>query len=141
MTLARSLLPVLLAVAACQSTTPPASRFSTTIFEDVLAPRGATYLLKDGESFAYRRPTFRCGRFSFDWQGAETDAIRFYKERMTAAPYSWSFTGEDGAQSGSTRLHFVKGDDKCMVDIDHIPKPGIDKQDNLSIVVRVNYRK
>jgi hypothetical protein len=140
----RVALLALLAAAACRGThsaDTSASRLSTTIFEDVLAPRGATYLDADGQSFAYRRPTFRCGRFTFDWQGPETDAVRFYKERMTAPPYSWSFTGEDGAQSGSTRLHFAKGDDRCMVDIDRIPKPGVEKRDNLSIVVRVNYRK
>jgi hypothetical protein len=126
--------------AACQSKPPPAT-LSTTIFEDVLAPRGATYLDAGGQSFAYRRPTFRCGRFAFDWQGPEADAIRFYKERMTAPPYSWAFTGEDGAQSGSTRLHFAKGGDRCTVDIDRIPKPGIEKRNNLAIVVRVNTRK
>ena len=130
-----------IALAACQSSPPPASRLSTTPFEDVIVPRGATYLDANGESFAYRQPTFRCGRFTFDWQGPEADAIRFYKERLTAPPYSWTFVGEDGAQSGSTRLHFVKGDDRCMVDIDRIPKPGIEKRNNLSIVVRVNYRK
>ncbi len=127
--------------AACKSSQLPASRLSTTIFEDVPAPRGAICLDADGESFAYRRPTFRCGRFAFDWQGPEADAVRFYKDRMTAPPYGWTFAGEDGAQSGSTRLHFVKGDDRCMVDIDRIPKPGVDKRNNLSIVVRVNYRK
>jgi hypothetical protein len=125
----------------CQSPPVATTPLSTTIFEDVLAPRGATYLHAEGESFSYRRPTFRCGRFSFDWQGAETDAVRFYKERMTAPPYSWTFAGEEGADSGSSRLLFVKGDDRCMVDIDRIPKPGINKQNNLSIVVRVNYRK
>ena len=132
---------LLVLAAACKSSPPPATPLSTTIFEDVLAPRGATYLDADGRSFGYRRPTFRCGRFAFDWQGPEADAIRFYKERMVAPPYSWTFSGEDGAQSGSTRLHFVKGDDRCAVDIDRIPKPGIDKRDNLSIVIRVNYRK
>lgn len=139
---ARISLAALLAVAAsCKSPPPKASPLSATIFEDVLAPRGATYLQANGESFAYRRPTFRCGRFSFDWQGPEADAIRFYKERMTAPPYSWTFAGDEGAQSGSTRLFFVKGDDRCVVDIDRIPKPGIEKRNNLSIVVRVNYSK
>jgi len=142
MSLARPALFLLLALAAaCKSPPPKASPLSTTIFEDVLAPRGATYLHANGESFAYRRPTFRCGRFAFDWQGPESDAIRFYKERMTAPPYSWTFTGDEGAKSGSTRLFFLKGDDRCVVDIDHIPKPGIGMQDNLSVVVRVNYRK
>ena len=131
----------LLALAACRSSPPPASRFSTMPFEDILAPRGATYLDANGASFAYRRPAFRCGRFAWDWQGPEADAVRLYKERMAAPPYGWTFTGEDGAQSGSTRLHFVKGDDRCIVDIDRIPKPGIEKRNNLSIVVRVNYRK
>jgi hypothetical protein len=129
------------ASAACQSTAPKASPLSATIFEDVLAPRGATYRQANGESFSHRTPTFRCGRFSFDWQGPEADAIRFYKERMTAPPYSWTFAGDQGAESGSTRLHFVKGEDRCTVDIDHIPRPGIDMQDNLAIVVRVNYRR
>jgi hypothetical protein len=142
MTLARATAAaVLLLAAACKSTPPPASPLSTTIFEDVVAPRGATYLQAAGKSFAYRRPTFRCGRFAFDWQGAEADAVRFYKERMVAPPYSWNFAGDEGAKSGSTRLFFVKGDDRCVVDIDRVPKPGIDMQDNLSIVVRVNYRK
>jgi hypothetical protein len=135
------LLALLCLAVACQSVPPSASPLSTTIFEDVLAPRGATYLDADGRSFAYRRPTFRCGRFAFDWQGAESDAVRFYKERMTAPPYGWAFSGEDGAESGSTRLHFVKGDDQCVVDIDRIPRPGIEGRDNLAIVVRVNYRK
>jgi hypothetical protein len=142
MTLARVVpAALLLFAAACKSPPPAATPLSTTIFEDVVAPRGASYLQADGKSFAYRRPTFRCGRFAFDWQGAEADAVRFYKERMVAPPYSWTFAGDEGAQSGSTRLFFVKGDDRCIVDIDHIPKPGIDMQDNLSIVVRVNYRK
>lgn len=128
-------------VCACQSPAPPPTRLSSKIFEDVITPRNATYLEAGGQSFSYERPTFRCGRFAFDWQGPESDAIRFYKERMTAPPYSWRFTGEDGAESGSTRLHFVKGDDRCMVDIDRIPKPGIEKRNNLSIVIRVNCRK
>jgi hypothetical protein len=139
--IAAALAAVLALATGCQSSPPPATPLSTTIFEDVLAPRGATYLHAAGESFSYRRPTFRCGRFAFDWQGAEADAVRFYKERMTAPPYSWTFAGEEGAQSGSSRLTFVKGEDRCTVDIDRIPKPGIAKQNNLSIVVRVNYRK
>jgi hypothetical protein len=142
MTLARvAPAALLLLVAACKSTPPAGTTLSTTIFEDVVAPRGATYLQADGKSFAYRRPTFRCGRFAFDWLGAEADAVRFYKERMVAPPYSWTFAGDEGAQSGSTRLFFVKGDDRCIVDIDRIPRPGAGMQDNLSIVVRVNYRK
>jgi hypothetical protein len=135
------LLSLLSLVAACESTTPPPTRLSNRIFEDVITPRGAAYLDADGQSFSYERPTFRCGRFAFDWQGEETDAVRFYKERMTAPPYSWMFSGEDGADSGSTRLHFVKGDDRCTVDVDRIPKPGIEKRNNLSIVIRVNCRK
>jgi hypothetical protein len=141
MTLARVALAALLPLAACQSTQAPPAPLSTSIFEDIIAPRGAAYLQADGKSFSYRRPTFRCGRFSFDWQGAEADAVRFYKERMVAPPYSWAFAGDEGAQSGSTRLFFVKGDDRCTVDIDRIPKPGMDMENNLSIVVRVNYRK
>ena len=133
-----ALLPLL---GACQSKPPPATRLSTKIFEDVITPRGVTYLEADGQSFAYIQPSFRCGRFTFDWQGPEADAIRFYKERMTAPPYSWTFTGDEGARSGSTRLHFVKGDDRCTVDVDRIPKPGVEKRDNLSIVIRVNCRK
>lgn len=136
---ARLALAALLSLAAaCASSPGPGTPLSTNPFEDVIAPRGATYLHANGESYAYRRPTFRCGRFAFDWQGPEADAVRFYKDRMTAPPYSWTFSGDEGAQSGSTRLYFVKGDDRCSVDIDRIPKPGIDKQNNLSIVIRVN---
>jgi hypothetical protein len=141
MILVRILPLAILLLGACKSTQGPTTPLSTTIFEDVVAPRGATYLQADGKSFAYRRPTFRCGRFAFDWQGAEADAVRFYKERMVAPPYSWTFAGDEGAESGSTRLFFVKGDDNCIVDIDRIPKPGIGMENNLSIVVRVNYRK
>lgn len=141
MNLARALsVALLLGAVSCKSAAPPATPLSTTIFEDVVAPRGATYLHANGKSFAYRRPTFRCGRFVFDWQGAEADAVRLYKERMVAPPYSWTFAGDEG-QSGSVRLFFVKGDDRCIVDIDRIPKPGIGMENNLSIVVRVNYRK
>jgi hypothetical protein len=142
MSLARiPLLALLSLAAACQSSQPPPTRLSNKIFEDVITPRGATYIDTADRSFSYEQPTFRCGRFAFDWQGPEADAVRFYKERMTAPPYSWSFTGEDGADSGSTRLHFVKGDDRCTVDVDRIPKPGIEKKNNLSIVIRVNCRK
>ena len=99
MTRARIPLLALLSLgAACQSSPPPSTRLSSKIFEDVITPRGATYLVADGRSFSYEQPTFRCGRFAFDWQGPEADAIRFYKERMTAPPYSWAFTGEDGAE-------------------------------------------
>lgn len=136
-----ALAALLLLAAACTSTPAPPTPLSTQPFEDVIAPRGATYVQANGKSFAYRRPTFRCGRFSWDWRGAEADAVRFYKERMVAPPYSWTFAGDEGAQSGSTRLFFVKGDDRCSVDIDRIPKPGVDMEKNLSIIVRVNYRK
>ena len=135
------LLALLSLAAACQSPPAPPTRLSTNIFEDVITPRGASYLTAEGRSFSYERPTFRCGRFAFDWQGNEAEAVRFYKERMVAPPYSWTFSGEDGADSGSTRLHFVKGDDQCTVDIDRIPKPGIEKKNNLSLVIRVNCRK
>jgi len=142
MSLSRLGLVAALALAvACKSHPPKASPLSTQPFEDVIAPRGATYVTANGRSFAYRKPTFRCGRFVWDWQGAEAEAVRFYKDRMTAPPYSWTFAGEEGAESGSTRLFFVKGPDRCIVDIDHIPRPGIGMETNLSIAVRVNYRK
>jgi hypothetical protein len=144
MTAARVPLLALLALAAaCKSSPPPASPLSSEPFGDIVAPRGAIYREANGRSFAYRRPTFRCGRFEYDWRGPEADAVRFYKERMTAAPYSWTFSGGPGdeEETGSTRLYFVKGDDRCIVDIDRIPQPGVDGQDNLSIVIRVNYRR
>jgi hypothetical protein len=128
-----------LLAAACRAPHGPPPPLSTDIFEDVVAPRAATYL--ENKSFSYRTPTFRCGRFSYDWLGAEADAVRFYMETMAAPPYSWAFTGEDRFQEGSTRLFFSKGDDRCVVDIDRVPKPGIERRNNLSLVVRVNYHK
>ena len=135
------LFAVLLLLAACQSRPAPAAPLSTRIFEDIPAPRGVTYLEANFESFSYQTPTFRCGRFLFDWQGSEADAIRFYRETMTTPPYSWTFAGEDRVEEGSARLTFVKGEDRCTVDIDRIPKPGVAKQNNLTLAVRVNYRR
>jgi hypothetical protein len=135
-------LAAMLAIGAgCQAPAAPTAPLATDIFEDVPAPRGAAYLDRRLESFSYRAATFRCGLFAYDWHGSESDVIRFYKETMTTPPYSWTFSGQEGAEEGSTRLLFVKGDDRCTVDVDRVPRPGIENRDVLSLVVRVNYRR
>jgi hypothetical protein len=133
------LLAMLPLVAACQTRPGPSSGLSTDIFEDVPAPRGAVYVDGRHESFSYRARTFRCGLFHYEWNDAETYLVRFYKETMVAPPYSWAFAGEEAQREGSTRLSFSKGDDRCTVDVDRVPKPGAEGRINL--VVRVNYRK
>ena len=126
------LLPLL--YVACQSKNE--GYLNSDIFEDVPAPRGAVYLEDESESFSYRSRTFRSARYVYRYEGTPAEVITFYKETMTAPPYSWTFDREEGLREGSTRIHFSKTDDKCEVDVDQIAR-----RDNLNIVVRVNHRK
>ena len=138
-----ALLPILLAAAACSSTEEeaPASRagmyLHTDIFEDVPAPKNAIYVGQDGHSFSYRTKTFRTGKFVYNWAGAQMEAVGFYRETMTTPPYSWTLTGEKALPQGSTELVFLKGEDRCTVGIDHVPQ--LNRNNNIRIVVRVNY--
>jgi hypothetical protein len=130
-------LPLLLCLAACRN--PPPSHLSTDVFEDIPAPRGARYIYKKNESFSYRSPSFRCGRFLYDLHGSDAPVVRFYRDTMTAPPYNWTLTGEDRRDAGSTRLVFVKEDDRCEVDVDFVPKTPLDRPENVTVQVRVNY--
>jgi hypothetical protein len=132
-------LAVLALSMACESTSNGQGYYlHTDIFEDIPAPRGVAYKHAKHESFAYRSRTFRCGKFLFEWKGPQTECVRFYRETMTAPPYSWTLTEENTPGTGSTQLVFVKGYDRCSVEIDHVPQN--QALDNNSIVVRVNYR-
>ncbi|MHC4547928.1 MAG: hypothetical protein ACYTEZ_04055 [Planctomycetota bacterium] len=124
--------------AACK-TPPPASRtyLHTDVFEDIPAPREARYRNANMESFSYRSQSFRCGKFIFDYQGSDADVVRFFKETMTAPPYSWTLTDEDRVQAGSTGLVFVKGEDRCTVEVDVVPQAAYVR--HVRIQVRVNY--
>ena len=138
---------LLVAAAACGSTdtaeTPAASSrptyLSTDIFEDVPAPRDAVYMHNKHESFSYRTATFRSGKFLYAWKGTQPDAVAFFKQTMSAPPYRWTLTGDSTPVTGSTKLTFVKGADTCTVDIDNVPR--VQQRANVTIIVRVNYRR
>jgi len=114
---------------------------STHIFEDIPAPRTAVYVDHDNTSFSYSAETFRCGRFLFQYQGRDTDAVAFYRRVMVAPPYSWKLLHQDARAAGSTTLVFAKNEDRCSVDIDSIPKPSAARRHNVAITIRVNYRR
>lgn len=117
---------------ACAATKPSGGSFSTDIFEDVPAPRTAIYRDAAHESFSYRTATHRCGRFRYDYTGSQSDAIEFFRQTMTAPPYSWAIESDEAPVDGSASLVFRKGDDRCTVDIDR-------HADGVRILVRVNY--
>jgi hypothetical protein len=127
---------VLLLTAACATTS--GGYLGSDVFEDIPAPKRAIYITRDNESFSYRSRTFRCGRFVYEFQGDQQEVARFYRETMAAPPYSWTFESEDGTGAGSTRLLFRKQDDECRVDVNHVPKLGVERPDNISIIVRLN---
>jgi len=102
-------------VSACASQPEPTSRrLSGDTFDDVPAPESAVFRTAAGESFAFQSSGFRCGRFVFDYPGADTEAILFFKETMQRPPFSWKLTNEQREVEGSTRLTLVKGGDTCM---------------------------
>jgi len=136
---ALALLLAALLFPACR--TPPPAYLSTDIFEDIPAPKGAEYLHEKRQSFSYRSRTFRCGRFLYTYLGSHEEVVSFYRETMTAPPYNWTLTDEDSRAAGSSRLTFEKHEDVCQVDLDRVPKPAPGGQNNVSIRVRVNYRK
>jgi hypothetical protein len=132
---------IALMLAACA--TPPrddGGRLSADMFEDIPAPESAVYVTRDNRSFSYRSSTFRCGKFVYEYQGSADDVTRFYAETMANPPYSWTLSATESPGSGSTTLVFTKNDDRCTVDIDRVPRPNIDKKNNIEIRVRVNYR-
>jgi len=126
-----------LLLVACATPDKETSYLHHEPFTDIPAPRGSTYIDQHNQSYAYQTSTWRCGRFLYEWRGSDTEVAKFYKDTMTAPPYSWTLTDTSTPAEGSTALHFVKGDDTCRVDIDRIPKPL--KDDNISIAIRVNY--
>ena len=131
-----------LMLAACAATTQgDGGRLSADMFEDIPAPKSATYVSRNNESFSYRSSTFRCGKFVYEYQGTVEQAVRFYTETMGNPPYSWTLASTESPGSGSTTLVFTKNDDRCTVDIDRVPRPNIEKKNNIEIRVRVNYRK
>ncbi|MGH7162327.1 MAG: hypothetical protein ACREID_02500 [Planctomycetota bacterium] len=128
-------------LAACVSTSSSRSgKLSTDIFEDIPAPREASYRDAEGESFSYRCKSWRCGRFVYDLRGKEADATRFYRETMASPPYSWTLMEQQGEEAGSSRLVFAKNDDRCTVDIDRYVV-GPQGNDSVVIRVRVNYSR
>lgn len=128
------------ALAACQTTAPPAKTYlGTDVFEDIPAPKNARYRDQNGESFSYRSRTFRCGKFIYDYVGPDASVVQFYKETMGAPPYSWTLTNEERPGQGSTKLLFVKNQDTCTVDVDHVPLST--QKLHVRIEVRVNTRR
>ncbi len=123
-------------LAACKAPAPEpvSTRVHTEIFDDVPAPKTATYRDRGAESFSFRTSGFRCGRFVYDYDDSEEDAVRFYKATMTRPPYSWKLTKEERDVEGSARLTFVKNDDRCTVNVARI-------RGSTVLTVRVNYRK
>ncbi|MHC4819000.1 MAG: hypothetical protein ACYTF8_13190 [Planctomycetota bacterium] len=127
-------------LAACETTAPPPTRYLTSdIFEDIPAPKDARYRDFQGESFSYRSQTFRCAKFIYDFVGPDATVVHFYKETMSAPPYSWTLTNEDRTNEGSTTLQFVKNQDTCTVDVDRVPRATQKK--HVRIQVRVNSRR
>ena len=125
---------------ACEMTSPaPATYLSRDVFEDVPAPRDARYRDAQGESYSYRSQTFRCGHFIYDYVGSDAAVVQFYKETMGAPPYSWTLTGEDRTNEGSTTLLFIKNQDTCTVDVDRVPRST--QRLHVRIQVRVNSRR
>jgi hypothetical protein len=124
---------------ACASSPPHGGNFSSDIFEDIPAPRTAVYREEAAESFSYRTPTHRCGRFRYDYQGSQSETVDFFRQTMTTPPYSWALVSEEAPAEGSSHLVFKKGEDRCTVDVDRRePKHGSDGE-NVWILVRVNY--
>jgi hypothetical protein len=136
----RGLLAAASLVAACASTTTqPGGSFSADIFEDIPAPKTAVYHETGAQSFSYATQTHRCGRFQYDYLGSQSEAVAFFKDTMTAPPYSWTLVSEETPAEGSALLVFTKGGDRCTVDIDrHEPRHGSDAE-NVRILVRVNF--
>ncbi len=127
---------LLATLAACKAPAPKpvSTRVQTEIFDDVPAPKTAIFRARDAESFSFRTSGFRCGRFVYDYDDSEEDAVRFYKATMTRPPYSWKLTKEERDVEGSARLTFVKNDDRCTVNVARI-------RGSTVLTVRVNYRK
>ena len=134
-------LAALLACAACSTTGGGSGRvLNTDIFEDLPAPKTASYRYQNGESFAYRAKTFRCGRFLYRFAGPVDEATGFFRDTMTAPPYNWTLADEQTPAEGSTILVFTKADDRCTVDIDRLSGPEESPPD-VTILVRLNYRR
>jgi len=133
----RAWFPVALLLGACTTTPPPSPsrHLSSEPFADLAAPSTAVYRDADCQSYALRSEGFRCGRFLYDFPGAEADVVRFYRETMTQIPYGWTLDGEERTGEGSTRLLFRKRADRCTVDVDRIP----DRQ-TIVLLIRVNPR-
>ena len=126
----------LITACATQPPEPTSRRLTGDTFDDVPAPESAVFRSGAGESFAFQSSGFRCGRFVFDYPGADTEAIRFFKETMQHPPYSWKLTNEQREVEGSTRLTLVKGGDTCTVNVDRVPA-----RESVVLTLRVNYRK
>ena len=127
---------LLATLAACKAPTsdPVSTRVQTEIFDDVPAPKTAVYRDRGAESFSFRTNAFRCGRFVYDYDESEENAVRFFKATMTRPPFSWKLTKEEREVEGSARLTFVKNDDRCTVNVQRI-------RGSTVLTVRVNYRK
>ena len=124
-------------MSACVSQPEPISRRLTDdTFDDVPAPESAVFRTEAGESFAFQSSGFRCGRFVFDYPGADTEAVIFFKETMQRPPFSWKLTNEQREVEGSMRLTLVKGGDTCTINVDRVPA-----RETVVLTLRVNYRK
>ncbi len=132
-----ALLALLASLAACATTGSRGRNLDSDIFEDIPAPREATYRHERAESFSWSGASFRCGRFQFDYAGRHEDAVRFFNETMTRPPYSWDLVKTTQERAGSARLEFRKGDDHCVVDLDFVQRHA-SIGDSVNILVRVN---
>jgi hypothetical protein len=134
----RGFIPVALLAtfAACKAPAPEpvSTRLHGEIFDDLPAPKTATYRDRGGESFSFRTSGFRCGRFVYDTEESEESSVRFFKSTMTHPPFSWKLTNEERDVEGAARLTFVKNDDRCTINVQRI-------RGSTLLTVRVNYRK
>lgn len=126
-------------LAACEAPGASTGLLQADQFEDIPVPRAARCRTHHAESFSYRTDTFRCGKFVYDYQGTVAEVVRYFRDTMARAPFSWELKDASGTAEGSTTLVFTKNDERCTVDIDRIPRPETKEQDVL-ILVRLNYK-
>ncbi len=134
-----ALCALLLLLFGCKTTPESHRTFGDAQIEDIPVPRNATYRNENQRSYSYRSKNFRCGQLHYRFNGPVEEAARFFRNTMVRAPYNWKLDADDSVASGSTRLVFTKDDERCTIDVDHVP--GTSKDDlAVSILVRLNYK-